>query len=214
MDSKSDDDLVCDMVNTNSYNPLDDTRPYYYATYDEVRGTTQLYDKSKLVESSVLDSNLGDEFQMNSRIGQSDAASILDKLNSNTTLYTTPLMYKEEDDGGRLLDVEGMNERDKEEKKQWTIGESAGINFDLPTEAQWEYCCRQGSTSAIPPDHNLGENFEENDEVLDLIAWYKYKVLGTKPEPERYCSWRISKMLFGISKDKEQINNVYEKTDW
>lgn len=45
-----------------------------------------------------------------------------------------------------------------------------------------------------------------------MIAWYKYKIIGKLPEPERFCTWRISKMLFGISKDKEMINNVYETT--
>ena len=32
-----------DNTHRNIYNPLDDTRPYYYATYDEIRGTSQIY---------------------------------------------------------------------------------------------------------------------------------------------------------------------------
>ena len=67
-----------------------------------------------------------------------------------------------------------------------------------------------GSTSALPPNYNLGDVFETNHPGLDLIAWYKYKVIGSLPEPERYCAWRISKMMFGIAKDTEHINNVYE----
>ena len=97
-------------------------------------------------------------------------------------------------------------------QKDWWTGADGGIDFNLPTEAQWEYCCRMGDTAAFPIGHNLGQNFEERDESLDLIAWYKYKVIGSLPEPERFCTWRISKMLFGISKDLEQVNNVYEAT--
>ena len=88
----------------------------------------------------------------------------------------------------------------------------SGLNFDLPTEAQWEYCCRNKSTYAFPPSHLLGQTFESNDSSLDLIAWYKYRLVGERPEPERFCAWRISKMLFGISRDKEKVNNVYERT--
>ena len=55
------------------YNPLTDTRPYYYATYNAVRGTGKVY---KPVQGSasgyVIDPNKGDEFQMNSRIDDPD----------------------------------------------------------------------------------------------------------------------------------------------
>ena len=50
------------------YDPLKDTRPYYYATYQDVRGTTQVYAAASGEHGSdyVL-TDKGDEFQMNTR---------------------------------------------------------------------------------------------------------------------------------------------------
>ena len=184
------------------YNPLDDTRPYYYATYNEVRGTGQVFKDvgGKMGRNYVIDSTKGDEFQMNSRTG---TTSFMDILNNKVVYKTRPRTVTIDPiDGGENISWDNTI--------TWCSGEAAGINFDLPTEAQWEYCCRLGSTTALPPNYNLGDVFETNHPGLDLIAWYKYKVVGSLPEPERYCAWRISKMLFGIAKDTEQINNVYE----
>ena len=190
------------LVKNNIYNPLEDTRPYYYATYNEVRGTGKIFKDVVGSRGSnyVIDSTKGDEFQMNSRTG---TESFMDILNRNVVYKTKPrTVVPDSTDGGEVITQDG--------EPSWCSGETAGINFDLPTEAQWEYCCRLGSTTALPPNYNLGDVFETNHPGLDLIAWYKYKVIGTLPEPERYCAWRISKMLFGISRNKEQIGNVYE----
>ena len=50
------------------------------------------------------------------------------------------------------------------------VSEKSGKTVRLPTEAEWEYACRAGSTSEV---------YFSNSESLDDYAWYSYNSNGT-----------------------------------
>ena len=77
-----------------------------------------------------------------------------------------------------------------------TIREKAQIGIDLPTEAQWEYACRAGTTTGFYNGTNPSTS-SGTDANLDTIAWYnknasgKFRQVGSKQPND----WGLYDML-------------------
>ena len=82
-----------------------------------------------------------------------------------------------------------------------TLGE--GGTYGLPTEAQWEYAARAGSTTAFY-NGGITETLCVDDPNLDIIGWYCYNAsggtYGTRSVARKMCNaWGLYDMSGNVS---------------
>jgi formylglycine-generating enzyme required for sulfatase activity len=112
------------------------------------------------------------------------------------------------DESYRIFDVKGTpGDKDYQFNVEWKGLTHPG--YRLPTEAEWEYACRAGTTTATY-NGDLREGLLEKEQpnpILDPIAWfYGNSGTGTHPVGELEANaWGLNDML----------GNVYEWIwDW
>jgi formylglycine-generating enzyme required for sulfatase activity len=62
-----------------------------------------------------------------------------------------------------------------------TLRARTGIEFDMPTSAQWEFACRAGSVTALNNHRNLTTSGKSECPYAMEVGWYNYNATSVQP---------------------------------
>lgn len=91
------------------------------------------------------------------------------------------------------------------------LRDRTGVDFDLPTEAQWEYACRAGASTGFNSGKELTSMYKDNE--LNLLGWhYGVGELKTKPVGQKLPNaWGLYDMhgnVFELCLDRCDRNSL------
>ena len=146
-------------VGKSSNTDIDETIFNVTLTNDFYLGVYELTRMQCVEKIGIGDKNAGNEDRFTGKeavpVGGDNGACAVNYGDFRGTTYSWPA------DGHLVTDNSALG-------KLRTL---TGIDFDLPTEAQWEFACRAGTDTALYTGENLTDPTTSAN--LDAIAWYK-----------------------------------------